>query len=303
MLTFRQMEVFRAVVLCGSVSAAAQSLGVAQPTVTNSIRRLEDVLGVKLFTRSGGRLRTTRVAQQILEILTPSMTALEQLGEHVMAVARGARASFILGASPSVCQALAPRALAKYAAHRPETSLRMDTLSLSQIRDYLWLAEGDCAVTIFPLQDAMIASRQIGTSSIVCVLPSSHPLAGRPALTVQELAGEKLVFFHPNTPHGQLLMDMFRRAGIQPSIAIETRFAETAPILMREGFGIALIDGLSALGIQDPDARVVPLLGGPSLPVLMHHRHDHAESADVTLMHECLLRAVRELGIDRTRTP
>jgi molybdate transport repressor ModE-like protein len=290
------MEVFRAVIMLGSISAASRQLGIAQPTATNTIRRMEDILGTNLFVRAGGRLAPTRMANQIYEILAPSMSGLELLQDKVMEVVSQQYTTFRLGVSPSVSQALAPKALAHFSKKHPETRLRMDTLSLKQIRDYLWLAEGDCALTIFPIDDPMIHSHQIANIGMVCMIPITHPLAVQSSVSIEDIADESLVFFHPNTPHGKLVKEMFLARGIEPKISIETRFAETAPHLMREGFGIAFSDELTSKGVRDPDIKIVPLQDTPYQPILLHYRKDMGPRPDIDSLHGCILTAARQLG-------
>ncbi|MEM8813994.1 MAG: LysR family transcriptional regulator [Pseudomonadota bacterium] len=299
MLSFRQLEVFRAVMVGGSISAASEQLSIAQPTVTNTIKRLEDVLGAKLFNRAGGRLTPTRIAQQIFEVVQPSISGLEQLSLTVQEIAAGRHATFRLGASPSVSQALAPKALAHLARAEPGVRLRMDTLSLKQVRDYLWLAEGDCAVTIFPVDDPMIQSRRIAEISMVCLVPTDHRLSAQDRVTVADIAEDPLIFFHPNTPHGQTVMDMFQAESLSPNITIETRFAESAVNLMHEGFGIAIVDELTGKGVREPGIRILPLAGAPRLPVLLHHHKHYGSVHGMERVRDCLLKAAGELNLDR----
>lgn len=298
MLSFRQLEMFRAVMICGSISAAAQHLNVAQPTVTNTIRRLEDILKVELFDRTGSRLVPTRVAQQIYEVIQPSMISMEQLSRTVQEIASGRQLLFRLGVSPSVSHRLAPRALRHLADLHPEMRLRMDTLSLKQIKDYLWLSEGDCAITIFPLDDSLIVSRKVTEIGLVCLVPRDHALCGKAAIEIADLVDEDLVFFHPNTPHGQMVKDMFASLNFTPRIAIETRFAEMAVNLLREGFGIAIVDELTATDVHGDDVMIVPFAGSPRLPVLLHHHRNHGSPHLIALVRGCVDRAVRELGFE-----
>lgn len=296
MPSFRQLEVFRAVILAGSISGAANQLGIAQPTVTNTIRRLEDVLGAKLFDRTGTRLKPTATAQQVFEVIAPSMSAFEQLSETIAEVVRGQHSTFRLGVSPSVSQSLGPRSLAIFARSQPDTKLRMDTLSMKQVRDYLWLAEGNCALTIFPVDDPGITSFRVSSISMVCVVPIDHALASRDEVSIHDIADEPLIFFHPNTPHGKLVRQIFAEAGIEPNIAIETRFAETAPHLMREGFGIALQDELTGQGVLNPGLKVLRLKDMPRQQVLLHCRSDQSEAPDLIRALACVVQAIAELG-------
>lgn len=295
MLSFRQLEVFRAVMIKGSISAAAKQLGIAQPTVTNTIRRLEDVLSTSLFTRAGARLKPTAVARQVFEATATPMSAFERLSETIIEVVNGQHSTFRMGVSPSVSQALGPRSLALFARKKPQTKLRMDTLSMAQNRDYLWLAEGNCTVTIFPVDHPGIASFRVSSIGMVCVVPKDHFLAAQDSVSVQDIAEEPLIFFHPNTPHGKLVRQIFLDAGIQPNISIETRFAETAPHLMREGFGIALQDELTGLGVRNPELKVLPILGTLRQPVLFHCHTDHCADDDVLTALDCVRKAIVEL--------
>jgi DNA-binding transcriptional LysR family regulator len=174
----------------------------------------------------------------------------------------------------------------------------MDTLSLKQIKDYLWLAEGDFAVTIFPINDPIIVSRQIASISMVCLVPEDHPLAQRDSVTLQDIAEERLIFFHPNTPHGKKLKEMFRAQNIKPHITIETRFAESAISLMYENFGIAIVDELTGRAVRHDGIRAVSIEGVPSLPVLLHHHKDHGSKTVLDMALKCLLLASEELGLD-----
>ena len=191
--------------------ALAERFGVTAATVNNTIKRLEDVLGVRLFHRNAGRLTPTRTARQIFEIVQPSMTGLEQLSSTVFEIASGQSVTLRMGVSPSVSQALGPKALARLARRNPGAKLRMDTLSLTQIKDYLWLAEGDCVVTIYPVNDAMIVSQKIAEISMACIVPREHPMADNDSVYIDQLADERLIFFHPNTPHGRWVKDIVLR--------------------------------------------------------------------------------------------
>ena len=286
--------------LAGSISGAAERLNIAQPTVTNTIRRFEDVLGVTLFDRSSPRLKPSSTAHQIFEIVGPSITAFERLEQSIFGVVKGQDSRFRLGVSPSVSMRLGPRALAHFWAERPGTLFRMDTLSMQQNRDYIWMSEGDCTVTIFEVEEPGISSFQIGSVGTVCVLPEDHPLAIHEDLRVEEIAHERLVFFHPNTPHGKLVRRVFAQTGIEPNIAIETRFAETAVPLMREGFGIGLLDGLTGLSVKDADLRVLTLRNAPRLPVQLHCRSDKVDAPEIALAVSCLRKAAKELGLEDT---
>ena len=131
---------------------------------------------------------------------------------------------------------------------------------------------------------------------MVCVVPQDHTLANNESVSIHDIAEEPLIFFHPNTPHGKLVRKVFQEAGLKPNISIETRFAETAPHLMREGFGIALQDELTGLGVQSRSLKVLPLKDAPRQPVLFHCHSHHDKEDDVLVALDCVRQAIAELG-------
>ncbi len=99
MLTFRQIEVFTAVMRAGSLIGAARDLRISQPTVTRMILRIEDQLGMTLFDRVKGRILPTPEATRFLAEVD---RAFEQM--------RGAIDRAALASAPAVrCSGLAPR--------------------------------------------------------------------------------------------------------------------------------------------------------------------------------------------------
>ena len=78
-LTHRQIEVFRAVMVSGHVTRAAEVLHTSQPTVSRELARLEQVLGIELFERVKGRLRPTVRALALLEEVELSYVGLDRI--------------------------------------------------------------------------------------------------------------------------------------------------------------------------------------------------------------------------------
>ena len=79
MLTHRHIEVFRAVMIAGSVTRAAEFLNTSQPTVSRELARMEQTIGFALFERVAGRLRATRPALALFEEVRQSYAGLERV--------------------------------------------------------------------------------------------------------------------------------------------------------------------------------------------------------------------------------
>ena len=90
----RQIEAFNAVIKCGSVTRAAESLFISQPAVTKLIRGFEDSCGFALFKRAGGRLHPTSEAQRLYletEKLLTGVARVENIARSIRELERGGR--------------------------------------------------------------------------------------------------------------------------------------------------------------------------------------------------------------------
>ena len=114
-LSLRQIEVFRAVMLSGSINGASQMLHVAQPSLSRVVKRTEDVLGFKLFERTRGRLVPTNEAGVLLNLVGRVYRQLDELDEAVARLTKGEGGLFRLGCTGSPGRCLVPRAVASSA--------------------------------------------------------------------------------------------------------------------------------------------------------------------------------------------
>ncbi|UFN47248.1 LysR substrate-binding domain-containing protein [Roseomonas sp. OT10] len=269
-ITERQVAAFRAVMLAGSVSGAARQLHLSQPAVSTVIRRLEDVLGARLFDRVANRLVPTMEAQRIFEEVQRVYGQFDRLATVMRAIARGERALLRLGSTPSVGRRLVPRALARMMAQRPDLRCYCDQVGVARMVDYLALGQGECVVTLAALDDPVIETRQVAAGRLVCALPEGHRLAGMAALPLAALSDERLISWESGTVHGDMLDRAFRSAQVARQVRAYVWSSETALGLVREGAGIAVLDSFSATGAEREGLVVRPLAESEPVPLYLH---------------------------------
>lgn len=270
MLTLRQIEIFRAVMVTRSVSGAARLLGGSQPGISRMLGHMQDRIGLRLFDKVRGRLVPTPEAQALFDETQRLHRAIEGIDHVVARLASGGHQPLRIGASPSLGHSVVPPMLAALTAALPDVTLRFDILSVEQVVDYLELQRGDYALTVFPLDHPGIESRQIGSGGMLCALPAGHRLADRRAIGVTDLADERLIGFGTDTPHGRIVAALHARAGLPLAPAITVRFAETAVMFVRAGLGVAIVDDFTARQPQGDGIRFVDLADAETLPVFLH---------------------------------
>ncbi|EFH11231.1 LysR family transcriptional regulator [Teichococcus cervicalis] len=294
MLTLRQIEVFRAVLQAGSMMGAARRLGIAQPTVTRVIRRMEDVIGVPLFDRAAGRLTPTAEARRVLEEVDRAFEGLSAALQRASRAARPEEGHLQLGVSPSLGRVLVPRALAGLVAAHPGLSLRLDVLSVSQVVAYLRDGPGEAAVTLYPLLEAGIHSQHVGQGAMVALVPRGWDLASRPALRPRDLEGRALAMFEGYSVHGQALSAWLALDGASPGRRHQVRFAESAAALAEAGLAIALVDAFSAMAVDERRVAILPALGAGRFNVYLHRVLDRVQGRFLPPFATLLSQAIAE---------
>lgn len=267
-LSLRQIEVFRAVMLSGSINGASRMLNVSQPSLSRVVRRMEDVLGFRLFERAQGRLIPTEEAGALINLVSRVYRQLDEIDDAIERLTTGDGGQFRLGSTGSPGRCLVPRAIASISKKLPGLRFQVDVLLFDQIIDYLLFKRGECVVSIFPIRHPLIATKPIATGELVALVPQHHALAGREQAALSELSNDALVSFGPDTPHGAIVMQMFRTQKITPRLTTVIRHVETAIGLVASGAGVAILDEFS---VADRSTLPVSILRiRRALPVHIH---------------------------------
>lgn len=245
MLTLRQIEIIRAIMLTGTVAGAAEMLNVSAPGISRAMKHAESLVGLRLFQRQHGRYVPTPAANEIFGQLQDVFRKIEDLQLAIGAVQRGASSVFSFAAVPSLSQALAPRCVAKMRARHPDLRMKFDVLTIDEAVNYLLLRRGELAALSYKLDHPALHFHAIGSVALTALVPVGHPLAARAAVTAQELMAYPLIGFDPNDPYGRHIARLFLDQGLAPDLAFQVRYAHSVIALVAQGLGVAVIDRLS----------------------------------------------------------
>ena len=302
-LSLRQIEVFRAVMLAGSINGAAAMLGVSQPSLSRVVKRAEDVLGFSLFERVRNGLRPTREAETLFALVGRVYGQLDILGDAVDRMAQGDGGLLRFGTTGSPGRSLVPAAVSRLRADAEGLSFQSDVLLVDQIIDYLVLRRGEAVVSIFPVAHPLIRSDVLGTCALACLVPSGHRLAGRDVVHVGDLASEYLVLFEAETPHGSAAEELFSRAGLTPRVGVRIRHIETAIGLVAEGVGIAIVDDVAVIDRQALSCTVARIEGAPPLAVYLNWNRESVRSQFLRRLQRALAALLRRPAPWRSPMP
>lgn len=257
-----QLEYFLAVARTGNMTTAAASLNVAQSSVSRSIARLEDSLGVPLFDRNGrgialndyGKLFYAR-AEAIMREVGDGERELKEI-----------RDSHLGRVSISTCS---PRAInplmLSYIEDHPEVLFRQRRLTdMNTIKSHIDTGILDYALTYTPLAGMEYEWLPLLTERYYLLVPADHPFADREQVALSDLNGISLIVNAYDTP--DLIEIHCRQEGVSPSFTFISDEYELLGSLVERGFGaapittLALYDMKSSLPFQHfSRIRVIPI--------------------------------------------
>lgn len=264
MLSHRHIEVFRALMTTGSVTAAAQLLYTSQPTVSRELARVEQLTGLPLFERVRGRLRATTQALALFDEVQRSHIGLERIRQTAAQLKRHGQGLVSVLCLPVFSQTLLPGACARLIQEHPAISLHitpqespfLEQMLASQTHD-LGLTEHDRA----PPGTAQIALFQ---ADEVAVLPASHALAHKRQLKLKDFAGQPFVSLAAADPYRQQLDALFAQHGVVPLRQIETPSAASVCAMVTQGLGLSIVNPLTAMDYMGRGLVIRRL--SPSIP-------------------------------------
>lgn len=258
-LTHRQLAMFRAIMLHGSLSRAAEVSASSQPTLSRELARLEQLLGFALFDRVRGRLRPTVRALALMQEVERSFVGLDQIAARAQELRTLAAGRLHLACLPALAQALVPRALLAFQQARPESAVSVVPLESPWLEQALSEQRFDLGLSETSEAPAGVALQPLLQASEVAVLPRGHALARHSVLAPAHFAGVRFISLAVGDPYRLAIDQMFATAGVTRNTCLETTSAGAVCAMVRHGLGVAIVNPLTALELSGPELLVRPL--------------------------------------------
>lgn len=278
MITLRQIEVIRAIMIAGTVNGAAKLLNVSAPGVSRVVKHAESMLGVHLFERRGGRFVQTPEAKVIFDQINRIHLDLDNLRGFVNSLKRGTSSVISLASVPSIGQFVMPRAIARMRKRYPDLAMNIDVLKIEEAIDYLLLRRGELVAISYRLDHPGIRSIPMIEGELVAIVPVGHPLASRREVALADIAQFPLIGTKPDDPYGRIIADAFRDNNLPFDLTVRVRFAQTALGLVALNVGVAVIDEFSVATPQLPGIVRLPIKERPRFQAYVAVNADIPES-------------------------
>jgi len=278
MLTLRQIEVVRAIMVTGTIAGAAKLLNVSAPGISRLMKYTEDSLGVRLFDRRNGRYVPTPEARTIFDLLDRVYRNVEDLQFAVGALGKGGGQELCFGSVPSIANVMMPRAVVELRKRFPDLGLDINILKIEEAIDYLLLGRGEMVAMSSRFDHSVIDFDLLATGRLLCIAPADGPLGGRKSIAPEEMARYQLIGINPNDPYGSIMAGIFRQRGVSFEMTIKARFGTTVCSLVGAGLGIAVIDEFTVAYDRIPGIRAIEIEADTTFHTYAAHRNDRPMS-------------------------
>lgn len=266
-LELRHLRYFVAVAEELHFGRAAARLGIAQPPLSQQIKRIERLLDVELFRRTRRHVELTDVGVLLLGEARDLLAHASRVGEAIRHAAAGNAGTVRLGFVGSATHEVLPMLLRRFREDSPDARVVPSELATTEQVAAISAGTLDAGLVRMPIASTEVATHALMEEPLVIVLPDFHPLAHRRRLPLAALAGEAFVMW------GRQLNPLFHdevisaclEAGFSPNVTQEAGEMPTIVSLVSAGLGVSLVpasmerqrtSGVVYVPLQGPGVRI-----------------------------------------------
>jgi DNA-binding transcriptional LysR family regulator len=258
-MNLRHIEIFHAVYVNGSVSAAARALNVSQPSVSKMLRHAESLLGFQLFQRTNGRLVPTEDAHALFTEVSEIQDRVHALREGARNLRRGAGGTLRVSALPSLALSALPTAVSWFMRTHQDVKFDLQTVHHDDLLRKLYERETDVAIAYEVPPATPLGNRWLGEGELVLLYREEDMPDAPPRIELEALRGRRFISVGNSGPIGQIFNQELMRIDLELDEIVSARTFYIATALVRQGVGMTIVDSFTAQASLTPGLSMRPL--------------------------------------------
>ncbi|ATJ89686.1 LysR family transcriptional regulator [Acetobacter tropicalis] len=283
-MNIRHLRYFVTVADLGSITRAAEELGMEQPPLSQQIRQFEQKLGVKLFERQTRGVKLTEIGATLIPRARAILELQHQFQVTAEGLARGEVGHIRLGLAGAVpLLPVIPLAIRSFRDIAPDVTLSLEESNTPALCAALHESSTDIAIVRPPVPDpARLSVSHLLDEPTVIALPRGHRLTEEPVISLDMVADDPLIIFPRELGPGfhDAILSAYQLAGVTPILGQQApQIAGTVP-LVAAGMGVSVVPrslcqihagGVTFHTISEPAPRAtlaVAIRSGQNMPIV-----------------------------------
>ena len=240
-MQIHQLRYFCAVARTGSFTRAAQQERIAQPSLSQQVRKLEEELGSKLFDRLS---RTVRLTQPGAAFLPRAEAILRQVSDaktEVQEMSGADRGKLIIGSIPTIAPYFLPSHLAVFARKFPHIQVSVVEEVTSELLNHLQNGVIDLALVALPVPATHCQCQELFRERLYLVVPRQHRLAAQNIVRLEQIENDPFLLLKDGHCFRDKALAVCGRARLQPNVIFESGQFATILAMVAAGTGVSIV--------------------------------------------------------------
>lgn len=243
-----QLRYIVAVADAGSFTAAAQTLGLSQPSLSLGVKRLEDEIGHPLFDRLTRKVIPTEAGALLIETARRIFAELDRVESEIRELRGEVNGVLRVGTIPTIGPFVLPHLIETFAEQFPGVQIHVFETVTDRIMQMLEVGELDVALTSILHERPGIHVETVAQEELVAIIPQDHRLAGKEPVQWNSLEQEKFLVLGGEHCLAEQMSRFCRKNRVTGRTVLEGAQLATIAALVERGLGVSLVPALMARG-------------------------------------------------------
>jgi DNA-binding transcriptional LysR family regulator len=245
-LSLGLLEVFGTLMLSQTTVAAAEELGISQPSVSLAIKQLEKQLGFELFEREKKRMLPTNEARSLFQEIEPLFEQLRSVESRVRDLRGGTVGKLRIMATPPLGHSVVPGALSEFLEGRDGVTVQYDVRRMENVIDAVAIGAADIGLCLGLDTHPSVSVKVVTRDRMVAVMRPDHALAQLAVIRPGDIVERGFIGLNRASKLGSLVQNAFDVAQVPYTPQVEARYCHTAAVLAHSCNKIAIVDRYTA---------------------------------------------------------
>lgn len=249
-MNLKQMEAFRAVMLTGSISQAAEQLFRTQPAVSMMIRSLEEEVGFQLFERHKKRLYPTPEAGYLYQKIDIIFNRIQDVNQTIKDIKNKQYGFLRIGCMPGPSNFFMPELLADFLAEHPMVQASLQTRTSPNVIEWVASDQYNLGFAEITPHGTRLSAKYPFELPCFVAIPAGHRLAQYDTLNTELLDNEPMITLSSDHTIYHDLSQQFNQFGHRMNVRLQTRYFIPALTFVEKGLGLCIMDPITIASYQ-----------------------------------------------------